>query len=164
MRCDSRSPRMCSASTAWCGSTTASPSTEPFRQIAPRSLTGRGAAWSPAMSVSHVLPAIRPPAPKHDAERVPSDRLRVSKVDLDSAIAAAGPTADLPTIVLEHALTSLTLAFAGIRYLCQGAAVREAYRRMTTAEFTRINARQAWANWRVIPRNLHGNLRIDRPV
>ena len=117
------------------------------------------------MSVSHALPAITPPAPpKRGPSRIPQDRLQVSKADLDGAIAAAGPTSDLPTIILEHAMTSLTLTFAGVRYLCQGAAVREAYRRMTTAEFARINARQAWANWRVIPRNLHGNLRIDRPI
>lgn len=117
------------------------------------------------MSISQVLPANTPSVmPTRHADRVPHDRLRLSKADLASAIATAGPAADLPTIILEHAVTSLMLACAGVRYLCQGAAVRDAYRRMTTAEFARINARQAWANWRVIPRNLHGNLRIDRPV
>lgn len=37
-----------------------------------------------------------------------------------------------------------------------------AYRGMTVAEFEDINARQRWANWRTIPRNLHGRL-PDRP-
>ncbi|MBA3697406.1 MAG: class I SAM-dependent methyltransferase [Planctomycetes bacterium] len=115
------------------------------------------------MSLSHVLPALTSQVPPREAGRIPRDRLVVSQADLACAIAAAGPTTGLPTIIKEHALTSLMLACAGVRYLCQGAAVRDAYRRMTTAEFGRINARQAWANWRVIPRNLHGNLRIDRP-
>jgi SAM-dependent methyltransferase len=34
----------------------------------------------------------------------------------------------------------------------------DAYRRMSTDEFKGINARQNWANWRTIPRNLNGNL------
>lgn len=33
-----------------------------------------------------------------------------------------------------------------------------AYRAMTVADFEGINARQRWANWRTIPRNLHGRL------
>jgi SAM-dependent methyltransferase len=37
-----------------------------------------------------------------------------------------------------------------------------AYRAMSVADFEGINARQKWANWRVIPRNLHGRL-PDRP-
>lgn len=38
-----------------------------------------------------------------------------------------------------------------------------AYERMGAEEFELINARQRWANWRTIPRNLHGLLE-DRPV
>jgi SAM-dependent methyltransferase len=34
----------------------------------------------------------------------------------------------------------------------------DAYRRMSTDEFKGINARQNWANWRTIPRNLSGRL------
>ncbi len=37
-----------------------------------------------------------------------------------------------------------------------------AYCAMTAAEFEGINARQKWANWRTIPRNLHGRL-PERP-
>ncbi len=37
-----------------------------------------------------------------------------------------------------------------------------AYCAMTVAEFEGVNARQRWANWRTIPRNLHGRL-PERP-
>lgn len=93
-----------------------------------------------------------------------ADRLQVSAADLADAITKAGPALSLPAIIAEHALTTVNLARAGVRYLCQGEAARVAYQRMTTDEFVRINARQAWANWRTIPRNLHGNLPIDRPL
>lgn len=92
------------------------------------------------------------------------DRLQLTSADLRAAIKQAGPTAGLLRIIFGHAITAHALAYAGVRYLCQGDDVREAYRRMTTAEFARLNARQAWANWRTIPRNLHGHLPIHRPV
>lgn len=38
-----------------------------------------------------------------------------------------------------------------------------AYTAMEIGEFTAINARQAWANWRTIPRNLSGKL-PNRPI
>lgn len=38
-----------------------------------------------------------------------------------------------------------------------------AYQRMTLEEFDAINARQRWANWRTIPRNLSGRLE-NRPL
>jgi len=93
-----------------------------------------------------------------------SDRLQVSRVDLATGIASAGPQESLLALVLGHACTAMRLAFSGIRYLCQGPAVAAAYQRMTTADFKHINGRQAWANWRTIPRNLSGNLPIDRPL
>ncbi len=40
----------------------------------------------------------------------------------------------------------------------ENAAALRAYCSMSTAEFEGINARQRWANWRVIPRNLNGRL------
>lgn len=40
---------------------------------------------------------------------------------------------------------------------------RSAYRRLGVDDFQTINARQAWANWRIIPRNLSGHL-PRRPV
>jgi SAM-dependent methyltransferase len=41
--------------------------------------------------------------------------------------------------------------------------VRRAYCAMNTVEFEGINARQAWANWRTIPRNLQGRA-PNRPL
>ena len=116
------------------------------------------------MSLSSTLPALASSGYPRGRKAIPADRLNLTPSDLASAIAAAGPTTTLPTIVWEHALTSLNLAFAGIRHVTCGEAANQAYRRMTTFEFTRINARQAWANWRTIPGNLHGNLPINRPV
>jgi SAM-dependent methyltransferase len=49
-----------------------------------------------------------------------------------------------------------------IRKAENGAACR-AYAAMRVEEFRDINARQAWANWRTIPRNLSGEL-PDRPI
>src|SRR4029079_11853434 len=43
------------------------------------------------------------------------------------------------------------------------ARVLAAYAAMTHAEFDAINGRQDWANWRTIPRALHGHL-PDRPL
>ena len=42
-------------------------------------------------------------------------------------------------------------------------ATAASYSRITTAEFTCINGRQAWANWRTIPQSLSGRLPTDRP-
>ena len=45
----------------------------------------------------------------------------------------------------------------------ENAAALKAYCAMSPSEFEGINARQCWANWRVIPRNLDGRL-PSRPV
>lgn len=108
------------------------------------------------LGLSPAVPSRRPAPEAH--------RLQVSEAEIVQAIAVAGPTTSLATIIAEHAFTTANLALAGVRYLCQGEAARDAYRRMTPAEFTRINARQAWANWRTIPRNLRGQLPTDRPL
>jgi SAM-dependent methyltransferase len=39
-----------------------------------------------------------------------------------------------------------------------------AYRAMSISEFEGINARQQWANWRTIPKNLNGRITADRPL
>lgn len=116
------------------------------------------------MSYSQALPGFFQRDLHHRPSPTAGGRLCISPADLANAIAAAGPRAGLPAILLEHAFTGLRLARAGIRYLVQGAAVAEVYGRMSTQEFLSINARQAWANWRTIPRNLHGNLPVDRPL
>lgn len=90
--------------------------------------------------------------------------LQVTRDDLTAALRAAGPTNGLLSILTHHALTAWRLSIAGVHYLATGDAVADTYRRMTSAEFIHLNARQAWANWRTISRNLHGNLPTDRPL
>jgi SAM-dependent methyltransferase len=47
--------------------------------------------------------------------------------------------------------------------LNENAAATRAYRAMSIDEFEGINARQRWANWRTLPRNLNGRI-PDRPL
>lgn len=51
------------------------------------------------------------------------------------------------------------LLFRGLSFRSRdNEAAREAYRKMHLNDFEGINARQRWANWRTIPRNLRGRL------
>lgn len=68
--------------------------------------------------------------------------------------------AGLPALFLRQALAELLVTIGGrlpFRESENARAVR-AYCAMTVAEFEGVNARQRWANWRIIPRNLHGRL------
>lgn len=156
---------MRSGSPASCASMIASPSTE----IMPATLRIRH-VWVRRLSapeaIMQLIHAIRglSPIPSQRRTAPVEDRLQISEAELAHAIAIGGPSSSLPAIILEHAFTTLSLAMSGIRYLCQGEDVREAYRRMTMEEFARINARQAWANWRTITRNLHHQIPVDRPL
>lgn len=70
----------------------------------------------------------------------------------------------LPRLLLRQAWAELRVSMGGFlpfRERENGLAVR-AYCGMTVEEFEAINARQRWANWRVIPRSLLGRL-PDRP-
>jgi SAM-dependent methyltransferase len=114
---------------------------------------------------------IRTHAPFWSArQRIPSSAyaperlLQVDRRAMAQAIAAAGPLPSLAGIVLDHAVTHLRLLLRGVSYRRCGQAARDAYRRMSTAQFSAINGRQAWANWRTIPRNLSGRLPVDRPL
>lgn len=113
------------------------------------------------------VPRVFPPMPGLvTGRRIPlaSDRLHISPAELGAAVAAGAPASSLPAIVLSHALTALRLACGGVRYLVRGPVVGDVYRRMTPSQFACINARQAWANWRTISRNLSGNLPLRRPL
>jgi SAM-dependent methyltransferase len=96
----------------------------------------------------------------------PSSRvLEVDRAALCHALTMAGCKRSLISILIRHAFTSLRLAWAGVRYMQLGStATFESYSRMTPAEFTCINGRQAWANWRTIPLSLAGRLPVDRPL
>jgi SAM-dependent methyltransferase len=70
----------------------------------------------------------------------------------------------LARLFLRQAWAELRVSIGGclpFRESDNAAAVR-AYCGMTVTEFEGVNARQRWANWRIIPRNLHGRL-PDRP-
>jgi len=72
---------------------------------------------------------------------------------------------DIVTLFLRQAFYELRVRFwkkVYFRWRENEEALR-AYCAMTPAEFEGINARQRWANWRVIPRNLDGRL-PSRPV
>ncbi|MBI3299099.1 MAG: class I SAM-dependent methyltransferase [Elusimicrobia bacterium] len=76
---------------------------------------------------------------------------RVSREKLGSGIVR---------LFFKQALAELRLNVSrrvDFRHSRNGEAVR-AYCAMSAEEFEGINARQKWANWRTIPRNLHGRL------
>ncbi|MBI2384783.1 MAG: class I SAM-dependent methyltransferase [Elusimicrobia bacterium] len=66
----------------------------------------------------------------------------------------------LPLLLLRQAWAELVVTIGGRLRFREGVNTRavRAYCAMTVAEFEGVNARQRWANWRVIPRNLHGRL------
>jgi SAM-dependent methyltransferase len=71
----------------------------------------------------------------------------------------------LPLAILKQACeASVMRALTGIRFRnnCNDEALR-AYSSMTPRQFEHINARQSWANWRTIPRNLNRRL-PNRPL
>lgn len=89
---------------------------------------------------------MRPFVPKMD-----SPIRRVAREQLEDGLVA---------IFLKQAWAEAALTWRRkVRFRRQenGEAVR-AYCAMTLSEFEGINARQRWANWRTIPRSLHGRL------
>jgi SAM-dependent methyltransferase len=100
---------------------------------------------------------------------LPVDRsgpvLRISERVLRRVARARGRTGDLVTIFVSQAFYELRVRFwkkVYFRWRENREAVR-AYCAMSPVEFEGINARQRWANWRIIPRNLDGRL-PSRPV
>lgn len=66
----------------------------------------------------------------------------------------------LPRLLLRQAWAEFLVSVGGrlpFRESVNARAVR-AYCGMTVEEFEGVNARQRWANWRIIPRSLHGRL------
>lgn len=91
--------------------------------------------------------------------------LQIDRRTISDAHQMTGCSQSLMGIIVRHACTSARLALSGVRYMQQGsAATSETYSRMTTAEFSCINGRQAWANWRTIPQSLSGRLPVDLPL
>lgn len=84
------------------------------------------------------------------------------RLDLQE-VARHGP-GNLLAVCWRQWRTERALAARGVLFrTTDPAAVEAAYAAMSEEEFESINARQAWANWRTIPRSLDGNL-PDRPL
>lgn len=97
----------------------------------------------------------------HASSRV----LTIDRNTIKYAQGMAGCVQSLMNVIVRHACTSARLALSGGGYLQRGSIATSAcYSRMTAAEFSSINGRQAWANWRTIPRSLNGRLPVDRPL
>lgn len=66
----------------------------------------------------------------------------------------------LPRLLLRQAWAEFVVTLGGRLPFreAENARAVQAYRGMTVAQFEAINARQRWANWRIIPRSLHGRL------
>lgn len=91
--------------------------------------------------------------------------LEIDRRTMSDAQRMAGCTHSLLRVIVRHACTKARLALSGVRYMQQGSVAASAsYSRMTTAEFSCINGRQAWANWRTIPQSLSGRLPLHRPL
>lgn len=72
----------------------------------------------------------------------------------------------LPVVLVRQAFyEQVLLRRKGIRFRARDeTSVQRAYATMTPHEFDAINARQSWANWRIIPRNLRGRSPQDPVV
>jgi SAM-dependent methyltransferase len=91
--------------------------------------------------------------------------VRVTEQTIRDVARRHGPPEALPVLCLRAALRELALRMRRRVNFRQAAnlAARQAYEAMQIEEFRDINGRQAWANWRTIPRNLTNEL-PDRPV
>ncbi|MFW5844694.1 MAG: class I SAM-dependent methyltransferase [Planctomycetota bacterium] len=90
--------------------------------------------------------------------------LRIDRGALRKARRRHGPPGPLPLILWRQHRAERTLQRSGNAFrsgsndtACTG------YRRMDDCIFVQVNARQAWANWRSIPRSIDGRL-PDRPL
>ncbi len=74
-------------------------------------------------------------------------------------VARARQPAGLVGAFLHQAYQEARLRWRGVAFRTQGNdEARNAYARMTPHDLEGVNARQAWANWRTIPRNLTGRV------
>jgi SAM-dependent methyltransferase len=104
------------------------------------------------------LMAAAQPAPRDFATPVLPGVLRLGETKLRRTAEERAPAAGLLRIVVRQAWQELRLrCWRRVRFRSRAKdQVRRAYRAMETWELEGVNARQAWANWRTIPRNLDG--------
>lgn len=101
----------------------------------------------------------RPTAAAHPAPTWTIDRRRVQ-----AAARRYGPAQSLLGILWRQLATERRVRRNGQDFRqSDNAAACAAYVAMDDADFVHVNARQAWANWRTIPRSLDGRLPA-RPV
>lgn len=85
--------------------------------------------------------------------------LNISEPAIRRAARERGPQGSMASICFNYAVTAAKLRWRKILFRQnRNSMAREAYCQMRTSEFQALNARQAWANWRTIPRNLSGRL------
>ena len=89
----------------------------------------------------------------------PEAVLRIGDAAIRTLARNRGPRRSLAAICMQHAIAAAKIRGKGIDFRqSRNHLACEAYSRMPVAEFQALNARQAWANWRTIPRNLAGLL------
>ena len=91
--------------------------------------------------------------------------LRIPESAIRLAARRHGQGMSLPFIAIRQAVAEAwvrTVRRAAFRDQRNDQALR-GYLMMSAGEFSGVNARQRWANWRIIPRNLHGTC-PDRPL
>lgn len=90
--------------------------------------------------------------------------LRIDHAAVRSARKTFGPQHPLPVLLWQQHRAERRLQRAGIGFRSRtNATACDAYRQMDDASFVTVNLRQAWANWRCIPRSIDGRL-PDRPL
>jgi SAM-dependent methyltransferase len=103
-------------------------------------------------------PALRLPLPPRG-----DGLLYIDGRQLEADARRQGPQQGLIGLALRHAFTRWRLRRRGIRIGVRGPETLRTYSAMTAEEFAAVNCRQAWANWRTIPRSLAGRVPL-RPV
>jgi SAM-dependent methyltransferase len=123
------------------------------------------AAWKTTVG-PFAMPAASSSAARTVAAGLTSDTCRrLLARDIRTVAREHGPRTPIGIIVLKQAYAEARVRLCrqvNIRHRHNQAAVA-AYCAMDADEFERINARQSWANWRTIPRNLDGRI-PQRPV
>lgn len=86
--------------------------------------------------------------------------LRLSGTQIEQTARWHGPRQHIAEILIRQAIGEWSLRLdRGITFRCRSnREALDAYCEMELNEFQAINARQAWANWRTIPRSLNGRL------
>ncbi len=98
------------------------------------------------------------------ADRQHESVLRISEKTIRAVAQRRGPQCTLASICLKYAVAAAKIRWKRIVFReNRNHLACAAYSRMQLAEFQAVNARQAWANWRTIPRNLAGRLPL-RPL